>query len=151
MSRHWEGENDSDLWMLDYGRWTRNMKVAPGSKNGQRYLRELKAALEAMPLRRLLRGELAGYAPGNEELVCALGAFAMYKGTSFNDLDAYQGADGSIELAQAHGMTQTLAYMVGIENDRTRWDVAARSLRPESPEQTWQRMYDWTCSLIKSS
>ena len=59
MSRYVEGDWESDeFWQLHMGRWDRNMRVAVTSKRGQQALRDLRAALLALPEKRLISGAL---------------------------------------------------------------------------------------------
>lgn len=154
MSRDWEGEDDSDYWMLNMGRWERNQRVVWRSKRGQKFLAEVRDALLAMPERKLTGGELAQPPEPRSGIfkiidrfkprpvqVCALGAWAMYKGVPVEKLlDAY-GSRGSVEVAKELGMTQQMAYGIGYEND---------SLSHITPEERWERMFRLVSNAIET-
>lgn len=86
MSRFCDYDNDSEYVELDIGRWEWNLRQTIDGRKGQRALRQLEAALLAMPARRLIESELA--TPTGE--VCAVGAAIAYAeaqrhGISFDD------------------------------------------------------------------
>lgn len=74
MSRIPEGECDDEestrRWALQRANTARQIK----SKGGQAFLRELLAALEALPSKRLIEGAIA-----KGDTVCALGALALQR------------------------------------------------------------------------
>lgn len=64
-----EGEN------LAAGRWQAQVASATRGKRGQKFFRDLVAALDAMPEKKLVANELVT----GEGEVCALGALAQYR------------------------------------------------------------------------
>lgn len=148
MSRDWEGEDDSDYAALNYGRWERNMKVVFKSKKGKKFLQEMKEALEAMPVKKLIYGSLCEYRINeNEEpevVACAIGVYAISKGMNYNHLlDDPEDAWSTVEIGQSFGMTQTLAWAIGYTNDSNYHYL-------ETEEQRWQRVYNWVCKTLDS-
>lgn len=124
MGRDWEGDGEADY--LDMGRWEWNSRRVMLSARGQRWLRELEAALLAMTDKRLVRGlaevrlEEDGFGERVETpLVCAVGTLALYKGVSFDDLEPEGTATDTIELAENLGMAPTMAAIIGDENDKS--------------------------------
>lgn len=147
MSRDWEGEDDSDYWMLNYGRWEHGMKVAFKSKKGKKFLNEIKEALETMPVKKLIYGSLCEYRLNeNEEpevLSCAIGVYARYKGMNYNQLlDDPEDTWETVEIGQSFGMTQTLAWAIGYTNDSGDYK--------ETDEERWQRVYNWVCKTLET-
>lgn len=72
MSRVSYAEETDDV--LAYGRWARAVKSAINGKRGQAALRELEAALVALPTKRLIDGDLC-----REGDVCLIGAALIYR------------------------------------------------------------------------
>ena len=93
---------------------------------GQHLLRKLRAALDAMPVKRLITDAIADSAGE----VCALGALDP-------TVKAYE-ADG---LARHFGVARSLAAEIVYVNDE-HWG------RNETPEARWVRMRAWVESQI---
>jgi len=74
VSRTWEGESDNPL---DWGRYEAAKRSTLRGKRGQAFLRELVAALDALPQPELSEGALGDRRTG---CVCALGAVALAQG-----------------------------------------------------------------------
>jgi hypothetical protein len=107
-------------------------------KKGQAFLRELATALDAMPEKALIQGELVDGAGG----VCAIGAICKSRGLDVGDVDYYDPPS----VAAAVGISWQLAAEIEYEND----EGGFRDL--ESPEQRWQRMRRWVeAKLLKST
>lgn len=144
MSRDWEGDDLDDNWALTMGRWERNMRVVLKSKRGQKFLIEMEEALLVLPEHKLVKGIVCDLRlePVNEEgdleyksAVCAIGAFALYKGVEPEKLSTeYESAWDTIEIATQLGMSMTMAWMIGEQNDD--W-------RSETDEERWQRIFNW--------
>jgi hypothetical protein len=167
-----ESEDESDNWQLDMGRWKHNFPLAINGKRGQRVLRDLEAALLALPERRLISGFLA--TPDGE--VCALGALvAARKGA-----ESGKGIrEAAAELAAESGFCWGQVNNVGPGEYRwIRWDCEAEddyertldaakaigvtqtlawaigdlndeSLAYTTPEQRWEEVLEWVRSRIK--
>lgn len=80
MSRFPEYEGDDEYAHLAWARYENNLRRAIAGKKGQRVLRDLRAALLALPERRLIEGDLA--TPAGE--VCLIGALVAYKKAEAN-------------------------------------------------------------------
>lgn len=101
-------------------------------KRGQHFLREMLAALDAMPAKRLLAHALVS----NGEC-CALGAVAQVRGLNCADVD-----DGCpTSVGEALGIATSLAAEVAYMNDE-------RGGYNETPEERWIRMRAWVASRI---
>lgn len=118
---------------------------ATRGKRGQRFFRDLIAALDAMPEKKLCA--YAIQKPTGE--VCAVGAVAMARGVDMSDC-AGNDEDFSDEIADeyAHAIStrldiaDCLAREVQFENDECGpWD--------ETDEQRWHRMRRWAAAQIK--
>ncbi|MGO4337834.1 hypothetical protein AB4037_23235 [Labrys sp. KB_33_2] len=97
-------------------------------KRGQAFLTELRDALDAMPVKRLVALELE---KGGE--VCALGAIAKARGLSVEKLDP----EDYHTVAGTFGIAEALAREIVFENDEGVW------FHKSTPENRWQHMRNW--------
>ena len=111
MSRTWEGESDNPL---DWGRYEAAKRSTLRGKRGQVFLRELVAALDALPQPELSEGALGDRRTG---CVCALGAVALAQGESFADLAQDDGNWSPDEAAEWYSISPTLANEIISAND----------------------------------
>src|SRR5688572_27648264 len=93
---------------LDLGRWRGQVASAMRGKRGQALLQDLLAALDAMPVKRLIAHELI--ADGE---VCALGAVGVRRGMDMNDIDP----DEPCDVAAAFNVAEQLAREIVYIND----------------------------------
>lgn len=143
--------------------WTANLKRLIAGKNGQRWLREIEAALLALPKPRLIEGALC-----REGEVCLVGAVAAhrlrqghelkgpgYTGTSVasrmartvRTLDDLEAATHTIDsdyetaefAAASLGMAKTLAYELVWQNDEA-----------VSPDDTPENRYEHALRWVRS-
>lgn len=131
---------------VPYGLWEHAMRRALAGKRGQAALRELEAALLALPEKRLIAGRVS-----DGESVCTLGALALKrrtdKGAAVADAlaslerDYPEGDDAdwlAMELGQGElGLRYTLAWEVIAQNDDEYGD------RRLSPEERYAAMLAW--------
>lgn len=148
-----------DLDALAYGRWARNTRQTFASKRGQQALREIEAALLALPAPRLISGHFFDADPESETYgeACVLGAYAAYKGVSLDALDYGMnnlpevtrwgvlrdeaGAQEEAEWAEANlGMAYTLAWNLMDQNDEI--------FKKLTPEQRYTEMLAFVRSKI---
>lgn len=95
---------------------------------GQRFMRRLRDALEAMPVKRLT----TGYIARSNGDVCALGSIDPAVGVDPDDPDA---------VAKHFDIARSLAAEIAYENDEgVRLD--------ETPEERWTRMRAWVQKQI---
>lgn len=81
MSRHgYVDSDDFDGDHLQQGRWRAQVTSAMRGRRGQRFLVDLIAALDALPDKRLIAGNLEN----GEGQVCALGALGRLRGVKVN-------------------------------------------------------------------
>jgi hypothetical protein len=129
--------------------WQANCERSLKGKKGQAALRELEAALLALPAKRLIEGELENEAGE----VCAIGALARFKGKenpkvgdSFGDFDELQANSEEIErvtvgFAQELGVPRMVAIAVVHENDDY-WHAS-------TPEARFAKMLAWVQRQIQ--
>jgi len=130
MSRHGLEDGDGDYDdNLQAGRWAGALKSAIRGKRGQAFLRELAAALDAMPVKELIESELVS----TTGECCALGAVAISRGIDVSEviLD-----DDGANAAHVFGISQTLVRAIEYENDDAEW--------PVWPPRPGERPVGWT-------
>lgn len=149
MSRHGYCD-DGEQWATI--RWRGAVKSAIRGKRGQAFLKEMLAALDAMPEKRLVREALEEpvtglpFAPKTGG-VCAMGAVARMRGVDMSRVDP-EDRDTVAELME---IPMTLACEIAYENDESfGYDRFHRAYLEETPERRWQRMRDWVARQIKA-
>lgn len=131
MSRSGYSE-DLDNWALI--RWRGQLASAIRGARGQAFLCDLITALEAMPVKRLIRGELQQ--PDGE--VCALGAVGVMRGIDMTDVDT----EDAQSVALMFGIAQQLACEIEFQNDEAEWSA-------ETPEERWTRLHEWARDQLR--
>ena len=162
-SGYWEDNDD----YLAQGRWRAQVRSANRGKRGQLLLRDMLAALDAMPEKRLVPFELEVSAKsdakhaeqwasiGNREPseyfkyvlkrgpgvregdVCALGSVGKMRCLDMANLDP----EDYDAVASAFDVASPLVREIVYMND----DVSSYG---ETPEQRWARMRKWVASMI---
>jgi hypothetical protein len=120
---------DSDWAMIC---WRGAVASAIRGARGQAFLRELIAALDAMPERRLIAHELAA-----DGAFCAIGSVGAARGVDMAPIDP----EDHDKVARVFGISAALVREIEWLNDE-----AAPST--ETPEQRWQRMRDWASANL---
>lgn len=121
--------DDCDGW--DLIRWRGAVASAMRGARGQAFLKEMAAALEVMPEKKLIAEELE-----SGDYVCAIGAVGRARGTPMAGIDP----ENYTKIARTFGISEALAREVMFEND---------GRRRESPEERWVRMRTWVRNHIK--
>lgn len=113
--------------------WRGAVASALRGKRGQSFLKEMLAALDAMPEKKLIAHELE-----QEGAVCAIGAVGKNRGIDMSELDPedYQG------VANKFGISRALAQEIVFMNDEA-------SYTAETPERRFERMREWVESEIR--
>ena len=129
-----------DEWALI--RWRGAVKSAIRGARGQAFLREMAAALDAMPEKKLIADEVV--TPSGD--VCAMGAVCQKRGIDVSDLPAtydfeYEYSEATEDVGERLGIARALAKEIAYENDEGTW-------APETPEQRWTRMRAWVARHI---
>lgn len=136
MSR--SGYTDSycdDPWQMI--RWRGAVASATRGWRGQALLREAIAALDALPAKRLITGDLA-----RDGEVCALGAVGRARGLDLTDLDPEDRDTVANLLDIAPALAAEIAYM----NDEY---LAQGNYGSVTPEELFARMRGWLAEQIK--
>jgi len=149
MSRSgYDYDGDYDNWATI--RWAGQLASAIRGKRGQAFLRELIEALDAMPIKGLIKDDLirvdveidpfgGGYIAADAPIVCALGAVGVRRGVKLETLepDDYEG------VAATFGIARQLAAEVAYQNDEVG--------RHDTPEWRWKRVRDWAAAKLKEN
>lgn len=117
------------------GLWRQAVQRSISGKRGQAFLKELLAALEAMPTKRLISGELQD----KHGEVCAIGSVGAMRGVDMGALDI----DNPAQIAKAFGIAPALVQEIEFIND----DDFAYWNRTE-PEKRWELMHAWVKKQI---
>lgn len=124
--------DDYDQWSLI--RWRGAVASAIRGKRGQALLREMLAALDAMPEKALIARDFLDA----ERDVCALGAVAVKRGMELSQLDP----DDREGTAEAFGVADALTAEIVYENDEG-------GRYGETPQDRWKRVRAWVASNIR--
>lgn len=127
---------DGDQWQYALAMGT--VASAMRGKRGQKFFRDLVAALDAMPAKRLVADVLIREDSTGFEEVCALGALGKARGVDLKPLNP----DDARRIGEVFDISTTLAREVVYENDEAAWGE-------ETPEQRWFRVRKWAASNIK--
>lgn len=117
--------------------WRGAVRRATTGKRGQAFFRELVDALDAMPEKRLVAGELQT----KEGETCALGSLAKQKGVALLPLNTYD----YDKLADTFDIARALAQETMYEND----EGGPYRREPETPEERWIRVRAWAAKQIR--
>lgn len=117
-------------WML----WRGAVKQATKGKRGQQLLRDLILALDAMPIKELIDGELV-----QDGQVCALGAVGQMRGVEMSTLNCAWDHKG---LGKAFNIAPALAQEVMYINDE------GGEYEDDTPADRWARVYAWAESQL---
>lgn len=164
MSRSGYTDDCEDQWA--HIRWRGAVKAAITGKRGQDFLRELAAALDAMPVKELVANEF--HADGQ---FCTLGVVGAKRGV---DLSAFDPDDSEVRIgiAKSLGIAEAMAAEVMYLNDDDyddwrwvevevcgpvrphypEWGRHTQSVRVDNPHaaaRRWRRMRAWVQEQIK--
>jgi hypothetical protein len=128
MSRHDYSDDCDDILM--HGRWRGRVASAIRGKRGQKLLKEMAEALDAMPVKRLIAGELRA-----EESYCALGVVGAKRGLDMDGLDP----EDAETVAQTFDIAEPLAREIVYVNDESHG----------TPEQRWETVRQWVQAQIR--
>lgn len=144
-SDDWDGEGPPPEF------WRRAVVNAMTGKRGRQFLCDLRDALDAIPTKRLIAGELQD-ADGE---VCAMGSVGVRRGVDMSalkrpadcseedwesdwDCESYENAR---ILAKWFNIAPSLAQEVMYQNDEASWDT-------ETPEKRWLRIRKWVAKKL---
>lgn len=131
--------DDIDEWELI--RWRGQVASATRGRRGQKMLRDLLAALDAMPEKRLIMHELK-----NEDGdVCAFGALGVARGIDMTKIDPEEPDD----VAAAFDVAPQLAREIVYYNDEHfDFEYIYGEIVEITPERRWEKMRAWVGSQI---
>lgn len=133
MSRSGYVEDHHDNWTLI--RWRGAVKSAIRGRRGQAFLAEILAAMDALPEKKLIAGELFDA----DGACCALGAVAKGRGIPQPESES---GDTAGDMAALFSIPRALAAEIMSENDE--WGV-------ETPEHRFDRVRRWVVEQIESA
>lgn len=107
-------------------------------KRGQAFLREMAAALDAMPVKELIAHDIVD--PDGQ--ACAIGAVALARRMDVEGLDPYDQGD----VAKRFGIARSMAAEIAYENDEC---GPFFGLEKETPAARWKRMRKWVEEQLK--
>lgn len=114
--------------------WRGAVNSAIKGKKGQAFLRDMVAALDAVPGQYLIREALVD-ADGE---VCAIGAVGKLRGVDMSQIDQ----DEREEVAKAFDIAPALAAEIAYLNDEHGWR--------ETGHELWSRMRKWASENIRT-
>ena len=130
MSRSGYIEDMEDNWNLI--RWRGQVASAIRGKRGQAFLRELIAALDAMPERCLITHDLI-----RDGEVCAIGSVGRQRGLDMTAVDP----EDYDAVADLFGIASPLVREIEFINDEFGWGDT-------TPERRWQIVRDWAAARL---
>lgn len=129
-SEDWEGDGTPlEFYRNAVGR-------AMNGRRGQAFFREMLAALDAMPVKRLIDCDLER----EDGSVCAIGAVGKARGIDMTGLDPEDAENVGAIFKIAPAMVREIVFF----ND----DEFTYQVPDETPERRWQRMRDWVAKQI---
>jgi hypothetical protein len=127
MSRSGYNDDIDDQWALI--RWRGAVNSAIRGKRGQAFLRELLAALDAMPDKALIADELVT----TDGEFCALGVVGAARGIDMAKIDPHD----SESVAPAFGIAEALAREIVYQNDEACDDWMWCDIEIAGPMRPW--------------
>ena len=132
MSR--SGYND-DCGGWDLIRWRGAVAQAIRGGRGQKLLRDMAAALDAMPIKRLVSNSLE-----KDGEVCALGSVGKVRGIDMSVIDP----EDREAVGKAFEIAPALAAEIADQNDSLHWPK-------QTPEDRWSSMRKWVAEHLKEA
>jgi hypothetical protein len=128
--------------------WRANVDRAIAGKRGQAFLREMAAALDAMPVKELVAEDIVR----DSEHVCAMGAVALARKLDVSEIDE----SDPETVAATFGIARVLACEIAYENDEYRplhqrsEDGSWKRPPDETTSERWQRMRRWVDANLRA-
>src|SRR6185312_7715642 len=126
----------------DVAMWRGMVASATRGKRGQQFFRDLLAALDAMPEKRLITDALQA----EDGEVCAIGALGRARGVDMSGIDPECPEQVAPVFNIAECLAQEVVYMNDEYFDRT---VENHAYRNYTPEGRWQKMRAWVAKQIR--
>lgn len=131
--------DDVDHWQMI--KWRGQVSSATRGKRGQKMLTDLLAALDAMPEKRLVTGELQT----EDGDVCGLGSLGRARGMDMAAIDP----EDPDQVARAFDIAAPLAREIVYMNDEYfEYEYIGNVQVDITPEERWTRMRKWVAAQI---
>ena len=140
MSRSGYSDDMDDPWALI--RWRGAVTSAIRGKYGQAFLKEMLAAMDALPEKKLIAHELQEYDDYGQPQFCALGTVGKVRNIDLSKLDP----EDPETVADVFGIPDALAKEIVWTNDE-----GVGYWVKEIPEARFSRMRRWIESQIKET
>ncbi len=118
---------DFDTWRLVM--WRGAVASAIRGKRGQAFLLEMWRAMQALPDKKLISGDLE-----RDDQVCAIGAVGRARGVDMSGIDMEDEEDAVEDISGLFGIPVALAREIMWENDE---------MHDAGPEARFERMKRW--------
>ena len=138
---------DEERFPNHFALWEANCRRSLQGKAGQRELREMEAALLALPAKRLVQGVLLS----DDGDVCALGAYGRYKGLDLTSFETCDKEITGVEVGIAGGMPRLVAWAVVDRNDRLDGQYQVGTFVLLTPEERYDQMLAWVRAQLKDA
>lgn len=115
------------------GLWQGAVQSAIRGSRGQALLHEMADALDAMPVKELISGDIVR----DNEHVCAFGAVALARQMNLSSLES----DGD-SMGETFGVARALACEIAYQNDEC-------GPPKETPGERWKRMRAWVVASLR--
>ena len=160
MNRSGYSEDYGDDDPLAMGRWQGAVRSAMKGKRGQAFLRDLLVALQALPEKKLIAGNMereemrsiSSWGLFPVDCVCAIGAVGKVRGVDMTEIDRLiceeeeeEGSWGSAigdTVAHEFNIAGALAREIMFENDEG-------GAYNETPERRYARMVRWVEARLR--
>lgn len=126
--------DDGDIEQWDLIRWRGAVASALRCRRGQAFLREMLAALYALPEKRLLQNDLVD--EYDDGAVCALGSVGRARKVDMQQIDPEDHEGVAAEFDIAHALACEIMWI----NDEGAWK--------ETAAQRWLRVRHWVVDHI---
>lgn len=126
--------------------WRGAVNSAIRGKRGQQLLRELRDAMDAMPEKILISGELH-----EDGAYCALGVVGAARGLNMENLDPDDSRSVSVAFNIADALAREVVYINDEAGDNHRYGPDGKwGYFPETSEERWTRVRKWVDEQIKA-
>ena len=147
MSRSGYSE-DLDNWSLI--KWRGQVASAIRGKRGQAFLKEALAALDAMPVKELVSGELEA-----DGQFCTLGVVGRARGFDLSKIDTYDHETLGAKFDIATCLSQEIMYINDDSINEFEWiynefGPHTRQRVRNASARRWQAVRDWLVANIKT-